>query len=101
MELNLVLMKTFLKNTYTRSSLKERKLLFLQTLNRRPSLLRGMRRPFTKSLVGIYNVIGGCTLYIQREVGVDVVYTTYILNITNGYLMRYTFYDITVLHYNA
>ena len=39
--------------------------------------------------LAIYNVIGGCTLYIQREVGVDVVYTTYILNIKNAYLMVY------------
>ena len=46
--------------------------------------------------LAIYNVIGGCTLYIQREVGVDVVYTTYILNITNAYLMRYTVYYITI-----
>ena len=36
-------------------------------------------RIWSLDVYGMYNVIGGCTLYIQRELGVDVVYTTYIL----------------------
>ena len=57
-------------------------------------------RIWSLDVYGRYCEIGASRQYILREVGVDVVYTTYILNVTKAYLMRYSVYDIAIYHYN-